>query len=91
MSSLIQQVLATMADEPVKVLCCYTVPKQPVVEAGKSAKVGIVNLSVRIHENLQGVKDYQTLYCQWITVELWILCAGNSFFRLQTLVSLFIF
>lgn len=91
MSSLIQQVLATMADELVKMLCCYTVSKQPAVEAGKSAKVGIVNLSVRIDENLQGATYYQSLYCQWITAELWIPCAGNSFFRLQTLVSLFIF
>ena len=80
-----------MADELVKMLCCYTVSRQPGVEAGKSAKVGIVNLSVRIEENLQGATDYQTLYCQWITVEPWIPCAGNSFFCLQILVSLLIF
>lgn len=50
-----------------------------------------MNPSVRIHENLLCATDQQTLYCQWIIVELWIPCAGHSFFCLQTLVSLLIF
>lgn len=42
-----------MSEELVKTSCCDTVFQKADIEAGRTAKVGIVSSSVRIHEKFR--------------------------------------